>query len=121
MSDYYECPECGVNEFCLEWGRIECKNGHGVESGWPSACTALAKEREEKEGLASELEDVRDEWAIDVRQLAEVFEKECDDLAQQLAAMTTDRNALVGRLERLGAELAAAQKRIADKTEGEGE
>jgi len=38
MSDYYECPECGDNQFVLEWGRIECsKNGHGVPDGWPSA------------------------------------------------------------------------------------
>ena len=38
MSDYYECPECGDNQFMLEWGRIECsKNGHGVPDGWPSA------------------------------------------------------------------------------------
>lgn len=37
MSDYAECPECGSNKFMLEWGRIECENGHGLEGGWPSA------------------------------------------------------------------------------------
>ena len=62
MSDYYECPECGDNQFMLEWGRIECsKNGHGVPDGWPSASKKAGMDTLHELALALDL--LRDlEW-----------------------------------------------------------
>ena len=62
MSDYYECPECGSNNFQLEWGRIQCENGHGVLDGWPSASKRIGMDTLHDLALALDL--LRDlEWS----------------------------------------------------------